>query len=45
MFEYKTLFMKMANIACLNNDKTKANFDLLCDVQFLLGLVAILPLL
>jgi len=27
------------------NDKAKTNFDLLCDVQILLGLVAILLLL
>jgi hypothetical protein len=45
MFEYKTLFMKMANIDRLNNDKAKANFDLLCDFQILLDLVAIPPLL
>jgi hypothetical protein len=37
--------MKMANIDGFNNGKTKANFDLFCDVQILLGLVAILPLL
>jgi len=37
--------MKLANIDGLNNDKAKANFDLLCDVQILLGLVAILLLL
>jgi hypothetical protein len=27
------------------NDKTKANFKFFCDVQILLGLVTILPLL
>jgi hypothetical protein len=39
----RTLFMKMA-VNGLNNDKVKANFDL-HDVQTLLKLVAILPLL
>jgi hypothetical protein len=29
----------------LTNDKAKANFELLCDVQILLRLVAIFPLL
>jgi hypothetical protein len=43
--EYKTLFMKRANIDGLSNDKAKANFDLLCDAQILLGLVTRLPLL
>jgi len=36
--------MKMA-VDNPTNDKTKANFELLCDVQIILGFVAILPLL
>jgi hypothetical protein len=44
MVEYRTLLMKMA-LDDPTNDKAKANFELLCDVQILLGLVAILPLL
>jgi hypothetical protein len=44
MEKYKTLLIKMA-LDALINDKTKTNLDLLCDVQILLGLVAILLLL
>jgi hypothetical protein len=44
MVEYKTLLMKMA-LNDPTNDKAKANFELLCDVQILLGFVVILPLL
>jgi uncharacterized membrane protein len=43
MAEYKTLLVKMA-LDAPTNDKAKKNFDLLCDVQILLGLVAILLL-
>ncbi len=41
MVEYITLLMKMALDAPIN-DKEKENFDLICDVQILLGFVAIL---
>jgi len=44
MVEYRILLMKMA-LDDLTNDKAKVNFELLCDVHILLGLVAILPLL
>jgi hypothetical protein len=44
MVKYKTLLMKMA-LDGPTNDKAKANFELLCDVQILLRLVAILSLL
>jgi hypothetical protein len=44
MVEYMILLMKMA-IENPNNEKEKANFDLLCDVQVMLGLATILPLL
>jgi len=44
MVEYITLLMKMV-LDVPTNDKAKENFDLLCDVQILLGFVAILPLL
>ncbi len=44
MVEYKTLLMKMA-LDNPNNEKAKANFDLLCDVQVMLGLATIFPLL
>jgi hypothetical protein len=44
MVEFRTLLMKMA-LDGPTNDKAKANFELICDVQILLGLVAILPLL
>ncbi len=44
MVKYMTLLMKM-DIDNPSNEKAKANFDLLCDVQVMLGLVAILPLL
>jgi hypothetical protein len=44
MAKYKTLLMKMA-LDNTNNEKAKANFDLLCDVQVMLGLATILPLL
>jgi hypothetical protein len=44
MVEYMTLLMKMA-IDSPSNEKAKANFDLLCDVQVVLGLATILPLL
>jgi hypothetical protein len=43
MAKYKTLLMKMA-FDDPTNDKAKANF-VLCDLKFLLRLVAILPLL
>jgi len=36
--------MKMA-LDNPTNDKAKPNFELLCDVQIILGFVAILPLL
>ncbi len=36
MVEYGTLFMKMA-LDDPTNDKAKANFELICDVQILLG--------
>ncbi len=44
MAEYRTLLIKMA-IDNLSNEKAKTNFDLLCDVQVMLGFVAILILL
>jgi hypothetical protein len=44
MAEYMTLLMKMA-IDNPSNEKAKTNFDLLCDVQVMLGFAAILPLL
>lgn len=44
MVKYKTLLMKMA-IDGPTNDKAKANFDLFCNVKFLLGFVAIFSLL
>jgi hypothetical protein len=44
MVEYKTLLMKMA-LDDPTNEKVKVNFDLFCDVQILLWLVAIHPLL
>jgi hypothetical protein len=44
MVKYRTLLMKMA-LHNPTNDKAKANFELLCDVQIILGFVAILPLL
>jgi len=44
MAKYKTLVMKMA-IDSLRNEKPKANFDLLCDVQVMLEFATILPLL
>jgi hypothetical protein len=44
MQEYRTLLMKMA-IHIPNNEKAKVNFDILCDVQVMLGLIAIFPLL
>ncbi len=40
----KTLLVKMA-LDAPTNDNAKKNFDLFCDVQILLGLVAILLLL
>jgi hypothetical protein len=36
MVEYRTLLMKMA-LDDPTNDKAKANFELICDVQILLG--------
>jgi hypothetical protein len=42
--KYRTLMMKMT-LDVPTNDKAKTNFDLLCDVQILLGLIAILLLL
>jgi len=44
MAKYITLLINMTLDAPIN-DKAKTNFDLLCDVQILLGLVAILSLL
>jgi uncharacterized membrane protein len=44
MVEYRMLLMRMA-LDAPTNDKAKTNFDLLCDVQILLGLFAILLLL
>ncbi len=44
MVEYKTLLMKMA-FDGPTDEKAKANFDIFCDVQILLWLVAIHPLL
>ncbi len=44
MVEYMTLLMKMA-IDSPSNGKAKTNFDLLCAMQVMLGLVAILLLL
>ncbi len=44
MAEYKSLLVKMA-LDAPTNDKAKTNFDLLCDLQILLRLVAILLLL
>jgi hypothetical protein len=43
MAKYKTLLMKMA-LDSPNKEKAKANFDLLCDVQVILGLVTTLAL-
>jgi hypothetical protein len=42
--KYQTLLMKMA-IDSPNNEKAKENFDLHCNVQVMLGLVTILPIL
>jgi hypothetical protein len=44
MVEYRTLLMKMA-LDGPTNDKAKANFELFCDVQILLKVATILPLL
>ncbi len=44
MAKYITLLINMTLDAPIN-DKAKTNFDVLCDVQILLGLVAILSLL
>ncbi len=44
MLEYKIMLMKMAIDGTIN-DKAKEIFDLFCDVQILLQLVAIPPLL
>jgi hypothetical protein len=44
MGKYKTLLIKMA-IDSPSNEKAKTNFNLLCDVQIMLGLATILPLL
>jgi hypothetical protein len=44
MVEYKILLMKMA-LDDPTNEKAKVNCDLFCDVQILLGLVAIHSLL
>jgi hypothetical protein len=44
MVEYMTLLMEMA-IDNPSNEKAKVNFDLLCVMQIMLGLDAILPLL
>ncbi len=44
MEKYKTLSIKMA-IDSLSNEKPKANFDFLCDVQVMLEFTAILPFL
>jgi hypothetical protein len=44
MAKYRTLLINMA-LDALINDKAKTNFDRLCDVQILLGFVAILSLL
>jgi hypothetical protein len=43
--DYKTLLMKNMAHDGPTNDKAKANFELLCDVQILLGLATILSLL
>jgi len=44
MAKYKTLLKKMA-LNGPTNDNTKANFELLCDVQILLGFTTILLML
>ncbi len=44
MVEYKTLLVQMAFNVPTNNN-VKANFDFFCDVQILLGLITIMPLL
>jgi hypothetical protein len=44
MAKHKKLLMRMA-LNNPTNEKAKANFDFFCDVQILLGLVAIHPLL
>jgi hypothetical protein len=44
MVEYKTLLMKVA-LDGPTNDKAKANFELFCNVQILLGIATILLLL
>jgi hypothetical protein len=44
MAKYKTLLRKMA-LDGPTNDSAKAKFELLCDVQILLGLVAIMSVL
>jgi hypothetical protein len=43
MAKYMTLLRKM-DIDNTSNEKVKVNFDLLCDVWVMLGLVAIFPL-
>jgi hypothetical protein len=42
MEEYRTLLTKMT-INSPNNEKEKKKFDLLCDVQVMLGLVVVCP--
>jgi hypothetical protein len=44
MAKYKALLMKIP-IDSPSNEKAKVNFNLLCDVQIMLGLATILSLL
>jgi len=44
MAEYKTFLMKMM-LNNLTNQQAKQNYQYLCDLQILLGLACVLPLL
>jgi hypothetical protein len=44
MNEYRILVVKMT-LDFVNNDFAKVNFELLCDIEVLYGLIVLLPLL
>ncbi len=44
MNEYHNIIVKMA-LDFVNNNFTKINFELLCDIEILYGLTILLPLL
>jgi hypothetical protein len=43
--EYKTLVVKMSDVATTSNVAANINYELLCDVETVMGLTFVLPML